>query len=185
MSNLTQSSALGRVRQALAAGMDPNGQDPDGRTSLHRAVRLDVIDALLNAGANPNLQDHAGLSPLHSALLAGALDMDQVVQRLLLAGANANLATLQNGDSPLHWTYTCAAACQLILFGANPNARNLERDRIDIDVLGHRRNHIVTRKSNRWGFFTGLEEGRRRLEARKIEESMRNSPNRNRLRSRL
>jgi hypothetical protein len=130
------------------------------------------------------LQDHQGLAPLHGALLASAHDMHRVVQGLLEAGANPNLTT-RDGDTPLHWTYTRVAACQLILFGADPNARNLERNGIELDVVGHRRNNMVTRKSNRWGFFTGLEEGRGMLDARQIEKSLEDAVLRHRVRPRL
>jgi len=58
----------------LAHGADPNWQDNNGDTAMHRAIRSRVvvnpaifIKILLDAGADPTLRNHEGRTPLEEA----------------------------------------------------------------------------------------------------------------------
>ena len=68
-------AAVPVARVLLAHGADPNHQDADGDTPLHRVVasRLvkdptEMVQILLDAGADPHRRNHAGASPLDAAL---------------------------------------------------------------------------------------------------------------------
>jgi ankyrin repeat protein len=55
------------VRFLLEHGADPNVQDKDGWTPLHRAVikcHVDVARVLLDYGADPTIRDNEGRTPL-------------------------------------------------------------------------------------------------------------------------
>jgi len=68
-------SALPIARVLLAHGADPNCEDPDGNTPLHRVIasRLvkdpsAMVQLLLDAGADPARKNAAGESPLDAAV---------------------------------------------------------------------------------------------------------------------
>ena len=64
-----ESATVEEVTACLSAGRDPNEQDTQGLTALHRAARETgdpaVIEALLEEGANPRASSVAGRLPWH------------------------------------------------------------------------------------------------------------------------
>jgi len=59
------------IEVLLAAGADLHGQDKNGATPLHRAVRTRcaaAVRCLLQAGAEPTLKNKAGSTPFHLAV---------------------------------------------------------------------------------------------------------------------
>ena len=89
---------LGRVKVLLASGANPNAQDIDGETPLHRALGRaygflesapEVLRALVEAGADPNLMNERGESPM------GWANSDR--NRRILAAAGGERK--QNGGS--------------------------------------------------------------------------------------
>jgi ankyrin repeat protein len=84
---------LGRVRELLDHGADPNLQTGAGWTALMYASRLGRTDVvrllLLDHGTDPNLQTRAGWTAMNWASYGGYID---VVRLLLLDhGADPNL----------------------------------------------------------------------------------------------
>ena len=72
-------AAIGRaeediLRRLLNAGCDPNAQDNDGETALHKAAwngdRL-MVKFLVEVGADTNVCDHEGWCPAHFAVMRG------------------------------------------------------------------------------------------------------------------
>jgi ankyrin repeat protein len=86
---------------------------------------LPAIETLLDSGADPNYEDHAGYPSLIAALSSGRPDRLEVVDLLILRGADIQQRGV-NGYTPLHW-----AACEddpvliawLLKRGADPEAR--------------------------------------------------------------
>ncbi len=115
----------------LDAGADPEATDERGRTPLHWAARLGMVDSarlLLARGADPDARDHRGRTPLHDACAAGeggiidlliatgadidARDGEQMTP-MMLACANGRagvLARLADGDADARdaWGWTGA-----------------------------------------------------------------------------
>ena len=62
------------LRRLLNAGCDPNSQDNDGETALHKAAwrgdRL-MVKFLVEVGADTNVCDHEGWCPAHFAVMRG------------------------------------------------------------------------------------------------------------------
>jgi len=59
------------IRRLLDAGANINGQDKNGATPLHRAVRTRcaaAVECLLKAGSNPALRNNPGSAPFHLAV---------------------------------------------------------------------------------------------------------------------
>ena len=59
------------IRRLLDAGANINGQDKNGATPLHRAVRTRcaaAVECLLKAGSNPALRNKPGSAPFHLAV---------------------------------------------------------------------------------------------------------------------
>ena len=87
------------VERCLMAGADPNAQDGDGKTPLHRAAHWNensaVIAALLKAGADPNARSGSGWTPLHE--VAGWNESPAVITTLLEAGANPDARMRKTG----------------------------------------------------------------------------------------
>jgi len=62
------------VRKLLNAGADPNIQDKQGSTLLHKAnweIAPSLTPLLINNNADPNIRDRDGKLPLHHAAAAG------------------------------------------------------------------------------------------------------------------
>jgi hypothetical protein len=77
-----QNPLLDRIKGDLAAGRNIDGQDSQGETYLHQAVRAnqpEVVKYLLDRCADPALPNRAGLTPLQ---LAQQLRLQDVVAEL-------------------------------------------------------------------------------------------------------
>lgn len=92
------------IRLLLDAGADIHGQDKNGATPLHRAVRtrcVAAVQSLLRAGADPSLKNKSGSTPFHLAVQntgrggSGApiaiAAQRQIIKELLVYGANPML----------------------------------------------------------------------------------------------
>lgn len=115
------------VALLLAAGIDPDGDDKDGETPLHKAARCagqtgEVVRQLLAAGADPNAlaKDGDGRRPLHWAVEQFA-GRPMAVRHLLQAGADPNGLEIRHGTSPLFWTNSPESVAMLLAAGADPN----------------------------------------------------------------
>lgn len=124
------------VEALLAAGVDPNGDDP-GNSPLDRAISgcshedgetdavLETIDILLAAGARATDKDEYQNTPL---LRAAQYCNDKVVAKLIAAGADVN-AVNGSGTTPLSIALIMShfeAAELLIAKGARFSAREVE-----------------------------------------------------------
>jgi ankyrin repeat protein len=118
-------SDLAAVRALLARRADPNSAEPDGTTTLHRAVHNDngdMVDLLIRAGARVTTANRYGVSPLHVACLNGSA---RVVESLLKAGAPVATAS-PAGETVLMTcarTGNVAAIKALVDGGADVNAK--------------------------------------------------------------
>ncbi|CAL4060330.1 unnamed protein product [Meganyctiphanes norvegica] len=85
---------LPKVKEALAAGSDPNWQNPDvkwGYTALHWAAANNhpaIVTELLGAGADKNIKNNDGSTPLWIASSRGSTD---VITLLVSHDANVNM----------------------------------------------------------------------------------------------
>ena len=68
-------AAIGVAKIILAAGADPNWQDPDGNTPMHLAIASPIVaepayfvQALLQAGADRQVRNAAGRTALDEAM---------------------------------------------------------------------------------------------------------------------
>lgn len=89
------------VRSLLQKKVDVNAPQIDGTTALHWAVRsddLETADLLIRAGANVSVSNRAGATPLQLAALNGN---DAMLEKLVKAGADPNVALTQYGDTAL------------------------------------------------------------------------------------
>ena len=116
------------VALACVAGLSaaaPAGNDPDGTTPLHWAVRagdLDTARRLLKEGADAKAANRYGVTPLSLAAEAGNAAL---IDALLKAGAEAN-ATISSGQTMLMMAARAgspAAVTLLAARGANVNGR--------------------------------------------------------------
>ena len=116
---------IGRVRELLDAGKDPNGMNEEESWPLlaaSEAGHLEVVNMLLGAGANPDR--HATYHGVTALLAAAEEGHEEIVSALLSGGANPNLLLDQINSFPL-----CAAVAtrrpeivqQLLRGGADPN----------------------------------------------------------------
>lgn len=139
---MIRSDDVRAFREALADGLDPNGElGSRGLTPLHVAVlsnSFGIAQELLAAGAEVDAEDYAG-TPLLGALLAVSTktadkpireSQMKIIALLLDRGANPN-ALNEFGDSPLNLAASVGnlELCleitrRLIERGANVNARN-------------------------------------------------------------
>ena len=74
---------------------------PTGRTRLMYCAEhgyVDGLEWLIRHGANTDIQDSAGYTALHLAILNSQME---AAIALIVAGANLNLATMDDGDTPL------------------------------------------------------------------------------------
>jgi ankyrin repeat protein len=86
------------VKLLLERGVDPNTQDKDGDTPLHKAAYkgyVDVVKLLLEHGADPNIKNKSGITPLYWAVFRGHVE---VVKLLLEHGAFAVKTPEDNHD---------------------------------------------------------------------------------------
>jgi ankyrin repeat protein len=118
--------AVGRL---LKAGADVNAADVDGTTSLHWAVRRDVVeiaDMLIRAGARPDRTNRYGVTPL---ALAASNGSGAMIKRLLDGGANAK-AVSADGETVLMIAArhgTMDGVKHLLTRGADVSARERRR----------------------------------------------------------
>ena len=85
----------------IAHNCDINAKDADGCTALHHIARTasGVESILLDATCLVDVQDNNGNTPLILAAIEG---FDEVIRRLILRGANANLVN-NFGKAALHY----------------------------------------------------------------------------------
>ena len=99
--NAVMNGAREQVETLLGMGININGQDPYGNTSLHRAAEngdLDLCRLLLAKGADINARTERGNTPLHKTVVAGHAE---VVKLLVERGADVN-ARNEINVTPLH-----------------------------------------------------------------------------------
>ena len=121
---------LAAVSQLLAAGANPNDEQPDGATALHWAVYLEdyvMVERLLEAGADVNAVNRLNASALYLAAKEGSAEL---ILLLLDAGADPNVA-LEMGETPIMTAArsgTTEGVRHLIEAGANVNMKESARD---------------------------------------------------------
>jgi ankyrin repeat protein len=74
---------IGALRGLLEKGANPNIQDPNGKTALHKlfgrvSSSTTTLRVLLQHGASPEIADQAGETPLHAAAYTGTLEQLQL-----------------------------------------------------------------------------------------------------------
>ncbi|CAH1424938.1 unnamed protein product [Lactuca virosa] len=115
-----------RVRRLVAAGLDPNNTDYDGRSPLHIAAMKgfeDIVKFLMEKGAIINATDNHGNTPLLEAIKSG---QDEVVSMLVEAGASLDMNNAGN--------CLCMAVAEgdfeflkrVLANGINPNSKNYD-----------------------------------------------------------
>jgi ankyrin repeat protein len=113
------------VRTLLKQRAEVNGQEPDGMTALHWAVRNDDVETaqlLIRSGANVKAANRYGITPVSLAATNGNAVL---VEALLKAGADAN-SSLPEGETVLMTAARAGnadAVKALIAHGANVNAK--------------------------------------------------------------
>lgn len=130
-----QARALGKVKQLLAQGADPNVEEEisgalqsffSGKTALHVALSqgtqdTDIVELLLDHGANVNAQDANGNTPLFYAARNAEL-----AKLLLARGAHVNTGDIR-GSTSLHsavWADNVAVIRLLLAHGADIDAQD-------------------------------------------------------------
>jgi ankyrin repeat protein len=114
----------------LEAGLDPNVSDRDGDTPLHLAVKTsatETIDALLAAAAKLDLRNFEAQTPLDTAVaLPDRTSRDEMIRKLLAAGARPALETTRLDQEELHVLFEKAA--DAVVFGELETLRDLLDD---------------------------------------------------------
>ncbi|KAL8234227.1 hypothetical protein R6Q59_020327 [Mikania micrantha] len=117
---------LYRVRRLVAAGINPNNTDYDGRSPLHMAAikgYADVIQFLLQKGAVINATDNVGNTPLFEAIENGH---DMVVSMLVEAGAFLDINNAGNCLCMAVAKRDVEFLKRVLDNGINPNSRNYD-----------------------------------------------------------
>ena len=98
------------VSLLVEEGVDVNGIDEHGKTSLHLACRcghVDVARELLNLGAEVRAIDKSGNTPLHEAARVGSVEVTELLLKNGADPADANLDSvvpLNFSQSQQNWT---------------------------------------------------------------------------------
>ena len=104
------SDGLGALKVLLERGANPNLQDANGKTALHKlfgfhglSPRMPVLRLLLQHGASPETADETGEIPLHAVAYAGTVEQFQICLSFCHdADAVIHLRT-SDGESHLHY----------------------------------------------------------------------------------
>lgn len=100
LQNAARANDIGRVRELLAEGVDPNGLNTGGLGALHRAAwpgHTEVVPVLIEGGADPNQPSNSGATPL---LIAVANARDAFIELLAGLGGDVNQGD-NHGLTPL------------------------------------------------------------------------------------
>lgn len=117
---------IGKVKQQLESGINPDIQDIDGWTPLMWAAQdnnVDMVRLLITAGADPNMQDSYEETALIKAISQSNVE---AIKALIEEGADLNLAD-SYGWTPLMSaaTYGDIEVVRLLLEAdANPNSKD-------------------------------------------------------------
>uniref|UniRef100_A0A3P9IUG6 Ankyrin repeat and kinase domain containing 1 n=1 Tax=Oryzias latipes TaxID=8090 RepID=A0A3P9IUG6_ORYLA len=119
----------GICRQLLLNGANPESKNLQGWTPIHLAALKghEAVVVQLSQGGCVNSRGQNGWTPLH---LACHQNQPDVVEKLLAAEANSNIAEDSNGWTPLH--IACIGVCfpcvlKLLSYQADVNAVNSEK----------------------------------------------------------
>uniref|UniRef100_A0A8C7Z756 Ankyrin repeat and kinase domain containing 1 n=1 Tax=Oryzias sinensis TaxID=183150 RepID=A0A8C7Z756_9TELE len=119
----------GICRQLLLNGANPESKNLQGWTPIHLAALKghEAVVVQLSQGGCVNSRGQNGWTPLH---LACHQNQPDVVEKLLAAEANPNIAEDSNGWTPLH--IACIGVCfpcvlKLLSYQADVNAVNSEK----------------------------------------------------------
>jgi hypothetical protein len=100
-----QSGDAQRVIEYLRAGVDVDSADGMARSALwHAAAQGDtaIVEILLQHKADVHFEDDVGETPLITALHGKHFG---VAELILKAGADVNMVSGRQGQTPLHWTF--------------------------------------------------------------------------------
>ncbi len=122
-----KSGKLEMVGHLIELGADVNERLPGGGTALFVAISSrnpDTVRSLIEAGAEVGGNEKAA-DPI---IFAAALQVEEVVELLIAAGANVNAVNRNNGLTPLHRAVTSGAGMVKLLLeaGARPGVSNQE-----------------------------------------------------------
>lgn len=101
---LTEKQYARMINMLINHGADVNKMDSLGQLPLHVAVTINscITGKLLECGAAPNIATkHEGYTPLHLLSIMDTYDSENVIKKLLAAGADINLKE-NYGNTPLH-----------------------------------------------------------------------------------
>lgn len=123
-----QDGDLAEVRRLLTLGAEVNATDAHGNTPLKYASAEpwpEVLRLLIAYGASTTIADENGFTPMHCATGHGFYDEAiEMVETLLLAGADVNARSIHLGFVPLHEASTAQMVDWLLAHGADPTIRN-------------------------------------------------------------
>lgn len=112
------------LRILIEAGAEPRERDTYGRTPLHEAKSVEVAALLLDHGVSPDVRSSSGETPLMTRT-----GSPPVVERLLLAGAHANLRDADGRTALQHavglvGTENLTSIVTLCAYGGDPRVPN-------------------------------------------------------------